>query len=110
MTHKMLHVSDVNPNDTTGGGGCICSPIKQPECKPPYVIFYGNDMENVASPHVVACYECLRYAAERAEGEVLSAGEHHEILQYGADPLPAPVKADIDVLEASVADEDIPEL
>jgi len=89
MTHKLLHVSSINPNDSTGGGGCICSPIKQQDCKPPYVIFYGNDMENVASPHVVACLACLEYATEKAQGEVLDAGEQHEIQgTYADDPRP----------------------
>ncbi len=58
MTFQMFHVTDENPNDTTGGGGCVCSATKQPDCKPPYVVLPGNDMENISSPHVVVCRAC----------------------------------------------------
>jgi hypothetical protein len=75
MSHKLFYVSSINPNDTTGGGGCICSPERQPDCKPPYVVFPGNDMENIASPHVVACQACLEAGAAACLGEVLDAGE-----------------------------------
>jgi hypothetical protein len=75
MSYRMYVVSDTNPNDTTGGGGCICSPVKQQECVAPYAIFPGNDMENIMSPHVVACMDCLTAASASCRGEILSAGE-----------------------------------
>lgn len=58
MPHKMFFVTDENPNDTTGGGGCVCDPQRQIDCKPPYAVFPANDMENIASPHVVICQSC----------------------------------------------------
>lgn len=58
MPHKMFFVTDENPNDTTGGGGCVCDPAKQQDCKPPYAVFPANDMESIASPHVVICASC----------------------------------------------------
>lgn len=75
MSHKLFFVSDTNPNDTTGGGGCVCSPERQPDCKPPYVVFPGNDMENIASPHVVLCQACVTAAVAATHGEILAAGE-----------------------------------
>jgi hypothetical protein len=75
MSHKLFYVTQINPNDTTGGGGCVCSPQAQPDCKPPYVVFPGNDMENIASPHVVVCESCLVAGAKACTGEVLAAGE-----------------------------------
>jgi len=80
MAHGQFIVSDVNPNDNMGGGGCICSPRKQIDCKPPYCIFSGNDMESHLSPHVVVCESCVRLMAARlGTGEVLSAGERNTI-------------------------------
>lgn len=75
MTHQLFIVSDHNPNDTTGGGGCVCSPAKQTDCKPPFAIFPANDMESIASPHVVICQNCAAAVLAKMDVEVLSAGE-----------------------------------
>lgn len=110
MSHKQFIVSDVNPNDTLGGGGCICDPRKQIDCKPPYVVFYGNDMLVDNSPHVVACKSCIDDCAEKLKGEVLSAGERGgvvpasraiELLKEHDPVLPSPRYAPED-------DEDVP--
>lgn len=77
MPYQMFQVTDVNPNDTTGGGGCICDPEKQIDCKPPYAVFVGNDMESIASPHVVVCRGCAAAVLEAMNGEILAAGERH---------------------------------
>jgi hypothetical protein len=79
MAHKQFIVSDTNPNDNMGGGGCVCDPAKQTDCKPPYVIAYGNDMESAVSPHVVACASCVEAWHVALGGEVLSAGERNTI-------------------------------
>lgn len=70
MTFQQFHVTDENPNDTTGGGGCICSPTKQPDCKPPYAVFFDNDMEDITSPHVVICAACANAASEQLVTEL----------------------------------------
>jgi hypothetical protein len=114
----MFMVSDTNPNDTTGGGGCICDPIRQIDCKPPYAIFPGNDMENIASPHVVVCKSCAEAMVEQmTHGEILSAGEHdgasvpaepvHTAVAFGQ--LPAPTGA-VYGDEPDEDDEEIPEV
>lgn len=105
MSHKLFVVSSQNPNDTTGGGGCICSPERQPDCKPPYCVFPGNDMENIASPHVVVGAACVEGMREKLLGEIYSAGEvesrddspaylTENLVCYPT--LPAPVTADED--------------
>lgn len=69
-------VSSVNPNDSVGGGGCLCSESKVEDCKPPYVIFHVTETSSNLSPHVVGCANCIQKAAQAIEtGEMLSAGE-----------------------------------
>lgn len=75
MSKEIFHVSDVNPNDAVGGGGCLCSEGKTPECEPPYVIFYSQEMASNLSPHAVVCARCVEAASKAVDGEVLSAGE-----------------------------------
>jgi hypothetical protein len=76
MSHQQFNVSDRNPNETTGGGGCICDRRKLTDCKGPFVVFYGNLMEDPKSPHPVLCYACARKAVDRMENEVpLAIGE-----------------------------------
>lgn len=80
MPHALFHVTEINPNDTTGGGGCICSPTRETDCRAPYVVFPGNDMENISSPHVVIGYRCLELAHKAVTtGEILGAGERSEV-------------------------------
>ncbi len=105
MPHKMFFTSDTNPNDTTGGGGCICDPEAQRDCLPPYLIFPGQSLEGIASPHVVACYECLRAGAAACLGEIGGAGE---------DPNPTRVLTVVPepatVIEGTWTDEDGPRI
>lgn len=62
-----FHVSQTNPNDEVGGGGCVCSDTKQEDCKPPYVIFYVTETDSNISPHVVACQACMESALRAIE-------------------------------------------
>lgn len=74
---SILTVSDTNPNDVTGGGGCIvCGSLKNPDQRGPFVIV-GNDneMESNVSPLVVACDTCIERLVDARGKEVLSAGE-----------------------------------
>jgi hypothetical protein len=75
MAHGQFQVSDTNPNDVTGGGGCICDQERQVDCQPPFAVFPGNEMDSLASPHVVVCRRCYELIGEAFQGEILSAGE-----------------------------------
>lgn len=68
-------ISDTNPNDNCGGGGCACSPEKVGDCLGPYAIFPAVDTDWHLSPNFVIGQRCLRAAADGLDGEVLSAGE-----------------------------------
>lgn len=75
MPHQFFQIVTQNPNDVTGGGGCVCDPQQQIDCRPPYAVFVGNDMENVASPHVVICAACAEAVVQACCGEPLAGGE-----------------------------------
>lgn len=62
MSASRFEVVNENPNEITGGGGCVCSETKQPDCVGPFVVFYAQSLETVQSPHVVACAKCINDA------------------------------------------------
>lgn len=70
-------VSDQNPNDGIGGGGCLCSPTKCVDCKPPYLIFPATETDNNLSPHAVLSVNCARQGVRAAgkKGNIVTAGE-----------------------------------
>lgn len=52
------HLTDVNPNDGIGGGGCLCSGLtKGRETTGPFVVFPASETE-MPSPHAVLCVGC----------------------------------------------------
>lgn len=59
MAQGQFQLSQTNPNNSTGGGGCICDELQQTDCKAPFVVCYGNTMDSSVSPHVVACARCI---------------------------------------------------
>ena len=77
----MFTIVDSNPNENTGGGGCLCSgELKSGNCDGPFVLFPAADMESGISPFAVLCKRCLNEAAaalEKAEksGQLLSGGD-----------------------------------
>lgn len=73
MSERFL-VSETNPNDQIGGGGCVCSETKCVDCEGPYAIFYATEQGNNASPHVVLSLGCAQAFAEY-QGEIHAAGE-----------------------------------
>lgn len=81
MSLEVFSLNDKNPNDTTGGGGCVCSPDRKATgCDGPFVVFHAAESESNLSPHVVIGERCLRAAARKLGkasrgGEVLAAGE-----------------------------------
>ena len=73
-----FYLSETNPNDGIGGGGCVCSPLKCEDCTGPYAVFPATEMENNLSPHVVISLECAAEALRKAKTDpssILSAGE-----------------------------------
>lgn len=97
MSAERFYVSDTNPNDTCGGGGCVCSEGKVSDCAGPYVIFPAVETDNNLSPFVVIGCNCLRAAAKALDGEVLSAGER----AYDVDATGE---------EVTTSDDDIPDV
>lgn len=72
MSQALIKVVAENPNDQTGGGGCLCSETKRPECVGPYALFEGIETASNISPHAVACRQCLRDALIALDGEALA--------------------------------------
>lgn len=89
-------MSETNPNDQIGGGGCACSETKNPDQKGPFAIFNANVVDSGVSPHLVVCAGCAEGIVEAGEGELLSSS--------------ADILVDSTAIELPVNDEDIPEL
>lgn len=83
MAFQQFHISDTNPNDTAGGGGCVCDPRKCQDCKGPFVVIPGNDMDFYLSPHVVIGSQCVDAFFKALHGgkEVLSIGERGDVVE-----------------------------
>jgi hypothetical protein len=96
MGARRFFMSENNPNDQIGGGGCVCSETKNPDQKGPFAIFPGTTMDSGCSPHVVVCLGCAEAIVEAAAGELLSCS--------------ADVLVDSTAVELPIDDEDIPEL
>lgn len=101
---QRFHISDVNPNEACGGGGCVCSESKLPEATGPYTIFFVGETNSNISPHVVVCAPCIDKAHERLDGEVLSAGERDPIEEA------LPEAETTSGSSPGDADEDVPEV
>lgn len=93
MSREDFYVSDTNPNDVCGGRGCACSPGHVTDCVGPFVVFPGNEMDSVLSPHVVLGEKCLRAAVRALDGEILSAGE--TMFEGTAEELPEEVEVPV---------------
>lgn len=64
MPESPFIVVEENPNDTVGGGGCLCDPLKVSDCRGPFVVVPHNDMDCAASPHVVVGAKCAHRLVE----------------------------------------------
>ena len=95
MAAEQFVVSQVNPNNSVGGGGCVCDEEMQTDCKPPYIVFSHTMMDSVISPHTVMCANCVRIASEKlANDEQLMVG-------FAGDE-PTPVAATDDEVEPEI--------
>lgn len=76
MSAQNFQVSDTNPNDSVGGGGCACSETKVPDAVGPFLIFHAAESSSNISPHVVVCAGCVVAGCSRLDnGDLLAAGE-----------------------------------
>ena len=75
---------EVNPNDSTGGGGTLAGPMHDKDAEGPYFVWPNQEYESFISPHaVVAASEVRLMAAalQRYEGgEFALAGGERIIL------------------------------
>lgn len=73
--HGHYQLSDNNPNDQHGGGGCILNELKQQDCEGPYFCYYSNEMASNLSPIVVVCASHVRDMFDDLDAEQISVGE-----------------------------------
>lgn len=64
---ERFHITDTNPNDAIGGGGCVCSEVKCEDCKAPFAVFYVTETSSNVSPHVVISLDCAKAVVRKAE-------------------------------------------
>ena len=64
-------VVDINPNESTGGAGCLCSETQITDTKGPFVVFFGDsEMDSAVSPVPVLCAGCARSAVKLLDQRV----------------------------------------
>lgn len=56
---SQFHLSEQNPNDVVGGGGCLCHPDGGDETRGPFIIFTPTTVDEPLSPHAVLCEHCV---------------------------------------------------
>lgn len=67
MSAGMWKVVEVNPNDVTGGSGCLCDEVEGRDTKGPFVAFISQDMDSNLSPTPVLCAGCARQCVEELD-------------------------------------------
>ena len=66
---------EVNPNDTTGGGGTLAGPMHDKDATGPFFVWPNQEFDNYISPHaVVAASEVRRMAQALDEYEAGTLG------------------------------------
>ena len=84
---QRFFISETNPNDSIGGGGCLCKDGHCEDRGGPYAIFNHVETDSSSSPHVVICAPCVEGVVQAMHGEALKSGEpaidaeHVEITQ-----------------------------
>jgi hypothetical protein len=99
-----FHIVEINPNDNTGGGGCLCSETKDTDCKPPYAVFYTQEMASNLSPHAVVCATCLNAATKALDGEVQAGGQKNEFIDVPEEDIEEIPEDTFDELRQAVED------
>lgn len=72
---QRFYISETNPNDSIGGGGCLCSEGRCEDRGGPYAVFHVTETDSHLSPHVVLCAPCARGVVGQLDGEQIKAGE-----------------------------------
>lgn len=114
---ERFEVVDINPNQTTGGGGCLCSEVENPDCKGPFAVFPHQEMASNLSPHAVLCLGCAEAVVKQADRETLAGGESVadeliELLEEAADVVDE-LAEELEVKTYEISDgevEEIPEV
>lgn len=75
MGLALFTITDKNPNDPAGGGGCMCTPVKTSQCSPPYCVFHGNEMLAPRSPLPVLSLHCARQFVAAVDERAVAASE-----------------------------------
>lgn len=69
-----------NPNDTPGGGGCLCHPIKSTDTVGPFIVFPATETDSNVSPYAVLCTGCVAGCVKLlSDDEPLAGGEKGDI-------------------------------
>lgn len=97
MGAERFKIVGVNPNDATGGKGCLCSETQNVDCQGPFAVFEVPEMDSPLSPFPVLCVSCAEAVVKRAvDGDILAGGEPVESTAIELpDPAPAEVREDI---------------
>lgn len=66
MARDHFMISTTNPNERSGGGGCLCSEAKIADAKGPFIVFHGVETDNPFSPYAVLCADCACNAASKS--------------------------------------------
>lgn len=96
-------VMETNPNEITGGKGCLCFENGGPDTKGPFVVFNATEMDTIQSPFPVLCAGCALVA-------------HNDLQAVKEPPITAEDIAEIDERRAQrrkpkrPATDDIPEV
>lgn len=80
---QRFYISETNPNDGIGGGGCLCSEGRCEDRGGPYAVFHVTETDSMLSPHVVLCAPCARGVVDSIDGGVerLVAGEREVVAE-----------------------------
>lgn len=95
MSACMFNITDKNPNEVAGFGGCLCSDAKIVAQKGPFVVFYGTEMLQPKNPYPVLCAGCAGAFVAKftdanvPEAEVVGALPAPTEVAPAADPAPA---------------------
>lgn len=77
-----IKVVEENPNDVTGGGGCLCSQTPNSDTGGPFVVFIGEtEMDSIISPTPVLCAGCVAEASHLLEQYELDGGVEAEVAE-----------------------------
>lgn len=96
-------VSNRNPNDDTGGGGCACSEIRTDDTQGPFIVFPATETSSNISPHVVVCERCI-CDAERTLASITLPDPEEEVVEVPAGDSDVAEAQEVEVIELSEDD------